>query len=270
MWTVNVAGQNPFDISVRSFLLVGYLGLLAAAPLQSLRSSPCTGNLAESTGSRLGRTMLKSVDPFHVVVTYLGLLVALTMHEAALAFAARRMGHRSLDTASRATINPLPHADVFGTLIFPLLMLFSGSSFLFGWAKPMIFDTRYFRKVRRDINVISLVGMASNFSIAICCGIAIRVLGYSQGQMTTGDDPVARLLYSVAMGNVFIGMFNVLPFPGRDMWRIIINNAPYELSQKLEASANIVSIVLLLLIIIGVFSPFFSVAIGLFHFAFVA
>lgn len=214
--------------------------------------------------------MLKSVDPFHVIVTYLGLLVALTMHEAALAIAARLLGDRSPETASRATINPVPHADIFGTVVFPLLMLFSGSSFLFGWAKPMSFDTRYFRKIRRDINIVSLVGIASNFVIALVCGIAIRTMGYGFGQLTAGDDPAARLLYAVALGNVFIGIFNVLPFPGRDMWRMIVNNAPYEVSRKLENSANMVSIVLLLLLIVGVFSPVFSVVVGLFHALFVA
>ena len=214
--------------------------------------------------------MLKSVDPFHVVITYLGLLVALTMHEAALAIAARMLGDKSPETSSRATINPIPHADVFGTVIFPLLMLFSGTPFLFGWAKPMNFDTRYFRKIRRDINIVSIVGMASNVVIAIACGVAIRIAGYGPGQLMSGNDPVARLLYAVAMGNVFIGIFNILPFPGRDTWRIIVNNAPYEMSRKLEASANVISIVLLLLIIIGVLSPVFSVLVGLFHLAFVS
>jgi Zn-dependent protease len=214
--------------------------------------------------------MIRSVDPFHVIVTYLGLLVALTMHEAALAIAARFMGDKSPATASRATINPIPHADIFGTVVFPLLMLFSGSSFLFGWAKPIAFDTRYFRKVRRDINIVSCIGMASNFVIAAVAGVAIRILDLGMAELTTGQDPVARLLYAIAMGNVFIGIFNILPFPGRDTWRLLVNNAPYEMSRKLEASANMVSIIMLLLIIVGVFSPVFSVITGLFHLLFIS
>lgn len=214
--------------------------------------------------------MPRSFDLAHIFTTYIGLLVALIMHEAALAIAARIMGDRSPETASRATVNPLPHADILGTVVFPILMLFSGSSFLFGWAKPMVFDTRYFKKIRRDINIVSAVGMASNFVIAIACGIAIRAVGYSGVQLSGGNDPIPRLLYAVASGNVFIGIFNILPFPGRDMWRIILNNAPYHVGQKLEGSANIISIVLLVLLLVGVLSPVFSVVLGLFHLAFVA
>jgi Zn-dependent protease len=214
--------------------------------------------------------MPRSLDLAHIFVTYIGLLVALIMHEAALAIAARMLGDKSPETASRATVNPIPHADILGTVVFPVLMLFSGTSFLFGWAKPMVFDTRYFKKIKRDINIVSAVGMASNFVIAIACGIAIRTLGYGAGQLTGGNDPIPRLLYAVATGNVFIGIFNILPFPGRDLWRVILNNAPYHVGQKLDASANIISIVLLLLLLVGVLSPVFSVVLGLFHLLFVA
>lgn len=212
--------------------------------------------------------MIRDIDPLHIIITYLGLLVALTMHEAAVAFAARWRGDHSPATASRATINPLPHADFFGTLLFPLLMLFSGSSFLFGWAKPMEFDTRYFKKIKRDVNIVCLLGMGSCFFIAFVCGMAIRFGGYSFAQAVSGADPLPRVLYSIASGNIFIGMFNVLPFPGRDMWKMILNNASYDLSQKLQASANMISIVMLILIILGVFNPIFSIVRGVFHILF--
>jgi Zn-dependent protease len=112
--------------------------------------------------------------------------------------------------------------------------------------------------------------MASNFVIAAVAGVAIRILDLGMAELTTGQDPVARLLYAIAMGNVFIGIFNILPFPGRDTWRLLVNNAPYEMSRKLEASANMVSIIMLLLIIVGVFSPVFSVITGLFHLLFIS
>ncbi len=207
--------------------------------------------------------MMRDIDPVHIIITYLGLLVALTMHEAVLAMAARWRGDKSADTAARATINPIPHIDIFWTVILPLLILFSGSSFLIGGAKPMHFDTRYFKNIRRDINIVSLMGIASNFGIALLCVMVVRLLGYPPSNLVSGDDPIPRILYAIVMGNVFIGVFNVLPFPGRDCWRMIINNAPYEIGQKLEANANVLSIVFLILLLMGglhfIFTPFLAV-----------
>lgn len=208
--------------------------------------------------------MVNQIDPVHIIITYLGLLVALTMHEAVLAMAARWRGDKSPETESRATINPIPHIDIFWTVILPLLILFSGSSFLIGGAKPLNFDTRYFRNLKKDINIISLFGIASNFTIALIAILAIRLLGYAPSSLTAGEDPVPRLLYAIAMGNVFIGVFNILPFPGRDCWRMIINNAPFHISRKLEENANILSIVFLILLLMGflrfIFLPFLGIA----------
>jgi Zn-dependent protease len=207
--------------------------------------------------------MVRNIDPAHIIITYFGLLVALTMHEAILAFAARWRGDRSSETQSRATLNPLPHIDVFWTVLLPLMILFSGASFLLGGAKPMNFDTRYFKSIRKDINIISIIGMASNLTLALLCVIVIQLANYPVHSFLAGSDPVPRLLYSVAMGNVFIGIFNILPFPGRDCWRLIVNNAPYHVAQKLEANANMISIGLLILLLLGglhfVFVPFVGV-----------
>ena len=213
--------------------------------------------------------MLRNIDPVHAIITYLGLLVALTMHEAAVALAARWKGDRSLETMSRATINPIPHIDFFGTVLFPLLMLFSGIPFLFGWAKPLNFDTRYFKKLKRDINIVCIIGMASCFAIAAVCGLLIGFMGYLPSELVSGKDPAPRILYSIAMGNIFIGMFNVLPFPGRDMWRLITNSVSYPVSQKLNESANIISIVLLLVLIFGLLNPVFMAVRGVFHLLFI-
>lgn len=208
--------------------------------------------------------MMRNIDPAHIIITYFGLLVALTMHEAIIAFAARWRGDRSAETQSRATLNPIPHIDVFWTVLLPLLILFSGASFLLGGAKPMNFDTRYFKNIRLDINLISIIGMASNLSIALVCVLALQLADYPVQTFISGKDPVPRILYSVAMGNVFIGIFNILPFPGRDCWRLIVNNAPYHLAQKLEANANMISIVLLILLLLGGLHFVFAPLVGLF------
>lgn len=205
---------------------------------------------------------MKELDPVVAFITYFGLLVALTMHEAAKAHMAQYLGDKSPETASRATINPIPHIDIFGTVLFPLAMLFSGTSLLFGWAKPTIFDTRYFKKLKRDINIVSIAGPGFNFLLALICGFTIRFGGF----YNTGDrDPLPLFLNSIASMNVVIGVFNLIPFPGSDGWRILTNVTSYNVSRKLQEMATPISMIMLVLMILGVFTPIIHLAMGIFQ-----
>lgn len=213
---------------------------------------------------------MQSVNFGAAIITFFGFLVALTMHEAAHAFVAKKLGDRSPETASRATLNPIPHIDPFGTLLFPILMLASGTNLLFGWAKPTRHDSRYFKNPKRDLNYVALAGPGFNFLIAIVCGLGMRFGGFSVGELMNGTDPLPRLLQSTATANLIIGLFNIIPFPASDGWKLLLNNVNYNLSRKLEEFATPLSIIVLVLLIFGVFSPFFSLILGLFYGIFIA
>lgn len=200
------------------------------------------------------------------ILTYCGFLVAITMREAAHAIAARALGDRSLETQSRATINPVPHIDILGTIVLPAVFLLSGVPFLLGWAKPLNIDTRYFKKIRRDINIAELAGPATNFVIALLCGIISVALGYKIEMMWAGQDPVPRLLLAIAQSNIVIGLLNLLPFPNSSGWRLLLNNIRYQWGQVLIQNANIISIAMLVLLLTNVLSPLFMGAIGLYMF----
>ncbi|MEN9809314.1 MAG: hypothetical protein RLZZ488_881 [Pseudomonadota bacterium] len=198
------------------------------------------------------------------ILTYCGFLVAITMREAAHAIVARKLGDRSLETESRATLNPVPHIDVLGTIVLPLVFLLSGTPFLLGWAKPLMIDTRYFKKMRRDINIAEIAGPATNFGIAILCGVIAIASGYKIQMMWAGSDPVPRLLLAIAQSNIVIGLLNLLPFPNSSGWRLLLNNINYNLGQKLNEKATIISIVMLVLLLTGILSPIFMSAIGIY------
>lgn len=200
------------------------------------------------------------------ILTYCGFLVAITMREAAHAITARALGDRSSETQSRATINPIPHVDLLGTVILPGVFLLSGIPFLLGWAKPLNIDTRYFKKMRRDINIAELAGPATNFLIAIVCGFVSIALGYKIEMMWSGQDPVPRLLLAIAQSNIVIGLLNLLPFPNSSGWRLLLNNIRYPWAQFLIQNANIISIAMLVLLLTNVLSPLFMGAIGLYLF----
>ncbi|NBX17427.1 MAG: site-2 protease family protein [Proteobacteria bacterium] len=198
------------------------------------------------------------------ILTYCGFLVAVTMREAARAIAARKLGDRSSETESRATLNPVPHIDLLGTVILPLVLLLSGIPFLLGWAKQLNIDTRYFKKIRRDINIAEAAGPATNFAIALLCGIIAVVSGYKLEMMWAGNDPVPRLLLAIAQSNIVIGVFNLLPFPNSSGWRLLLNNISYQTGQKLNEHAGVISIVMLVLLFTNILSPIFMGAISLY------
>lgn len=208
---------------------------------------------------------MKDLDVAILLVTFFGFLVALTMHEAAHAFVGRFLGDRSTETAERATINPLPHIDLVGTIIFPVVMMATGVPLLFGWAKPTNIDSRYFKKPKRDINIVALSGPGFNFLIAVICGIAIRFLGFSDLDLFASRAPGPLILQSVASSNIVIGVFNLLPFPNSDGWRIIINTVNYNTARMLQEKSGIISIVMLLLFMLGIFMPIIRFCISLFY-----
>jgi len=211
---------------------------------------------------------MNKFDVGMALVTYFGFLVALTMREGAAAFASRSLGDKSPETASRATLNPLPHIDPFGTVLFPVLMLVSQVPLLFGWAKPFRPDTRYFKKARRDSNLVFMSGPAANLGIALACGLAMRFGGFSVlgGELT--QNPTPFFLRSVGVANLVICVFNILPVPNTDGWKLLLNNINYNAAKKLQELAMPINIAFLVLLVLGglsfLFHPILQVYSSLF------
>jgi Zn-dependent protease len=210
------------------------------------------------------------------LVTYFGFLVALTMREAAQAHCAKYLGDKSANTASRATFNPIPHIDPFGTVLFPLLMLVSGIHMLLGWAKRFDPDSRYFKKIKRDLNIVYMSGPGSNVVIALVAGFALKFLlgmgGNSFGGMfglmdaeSIRSNPLPHFLMSVGQANLIIALFNILPVPHTDGWKLLLNNIHYNQAKKLQELATPISLVFMLLLILGVLSPIFRFVLGLYQ-----
>jgi Zn-dependent protease len=201
------------------------------------------------------------------LVTYFGFLVALILREAAGAFAARALGDRSPNTDARATLNPVPHIDPFGTILFPLLMLISGIPLLFGWAKPFLPDTRYFKSAKRDCNLVYLSGPAANLGIALVCGAVFRFGGLGLVS-DLATNPAPHFIRSIGVANLIIFVFNVLPVPNTDGWKILLNNINYNTARKLQDLAMPISIGFLLLLLMGgmrfVFAPVLGIYSALF------
>jgi len=121
-------------------------------------------------------------------VTALGVgviaVVSITSHEAAPGFMADRLGDPTAREQGRLTLNPIPHIDLFFTILLPLFLILSGSGFIFGGAKPVPVDVARLRNPRRDwalvgaagpgLNVLMAIGLTAILSAATLMGVADR------------------------------------------------------------------------------------------------
>ncbi len=138
-------------------------------------------------------------------------LVSLTLHELGHAYVAWKLGDPTAKEQGRLTLNPIVHLDPLGTLMFVLTALVS--DFIFGWAKPVMVQPRYFRRPQLDMGLVAAAGPATNFLIALAC-IGLLVHGDYTG--TTFD--VLVRAYEV---NIVLGIFNLIPIPPLDGSRIL-------------------------------------------------
>ena len=186
-----------------------------------------------------------------LLISVPGLLLCLSVHEAAHGLAAYKLGDPTAKRAGRLTLNPFQHLDLIGTLC----LLF----FHVGWAKPVPVDTRYFKKPRRDIALVSLAGPASNFVLAFV------LLFLRQFLMRSSLTPVLVLglmSYYGAVMSIGLGIFNLIPVPPLDGSKILMSFLPWELSFKYAKYEQYIQFVLLLLLFVGVLNTPLNFCIG--------
>lgn len=139
------------------------------------------------------------------------LLASMTLHELAHAYVATRMGDPTPREHGRLTLNPLAHLDPLGTTMFAVTYFLS--SFIFGWAKPVLVDPSYFRRPKQQMALVAIAGPAVNFIVALICVAALVHAEF--GETTT------TLLIRSYEVNLILGLFNLLPVPPLDGSRIV-------------------------------------------------
>ncbi|WP_420133658.1 site-2 protease family protein [Rhodopseudomonas sp.] len=174
-------------------------------------------------------------DPFSTMmlvisVWALPLLIAITFHEAAHAYAARMCGDDTAWMLGRVTLNPIKHIDPFGTVLLPLLLLAMQSPFLFGYAKPVPVNFRGLRHPRRDMILVAAAGPAINIVLALVSALGLRLLGDVSG---AAGEWLLRNLANALLINVVLAIFNLIPIPPLDGGRIAVGALPRVLARPL-------------------------------------
>lgn len=187
------------------------------------------------------------------------LIFSVILHEVAHGYMANWLGDPTARLAGRLTLNPVSHIDPMGTIFLPLLLIFTHSPILIGYAKPVPYNP-YNLRGKYDEALVAFAGPATNIALALIFGIALRFL-----------DPNAALFEAfktICYINMLLALFNLIPLPPLDGSKILSTLLPGAIGRAYDSfrtsfeRLGILSGVLLILVVFYFLSPFFGVVLG--------
>src|SRR3989344_2299634 len=152
------------------------------------------------------------------IFSILILILSVVVHEVAHGLAANALGDPTARLAGRLSMNPMKHIDPVGSVLVPLLLFMTNSSFLFGWAKPVPYNPYNLRDQRWGEMLVAIAGPASNLALALFFGLLIRFGG--EGALPASFLSIATL---VVITNLVLAIFNLVPIPPLDGSKILFS-----------------------------------------------
>ncbi|OGG51249.1 hypothetical protein A3C18_03290 [Candidatus Kaiserbacteria bacterium RIFCSPHIGHO2_02_FULL_54_11b] len=177
------------------------------------------------------------------------IVFSVIIHEVMHGVAADKLGDPTARYAGRLTLNPIPHLDLFGSIILPIICALSPGGFLFGWAKPVPYNPyNLFRAPYWGEAIVAAAGPASNLVLALIAGILIRLQIF--------PDIFPMLMYVVAI-NISLTLLNLIPVPPLDGSKILASILPKslgydQLRERMEGNPFLgFGLVLILIVLFG-------------------
>ena len=189
------------------------------------------------------------MDVFPAVIAFAIVLVSLTIHEAAHAWTADRLGDPTARMLGRVSLNPIVHIDPIGTLLLPLVAAVSGLPII-GWAKPVPVNIGRLRHHRRDFMIVAAAGPLSNIGQAIVAAVVVQVM-YGAG---TEPDLLTDIFRLAVRINLLLAFFNLVPIPPLDGGNVLAGLLPEAGAAALDALRQWGFILLYALMLSGVLS----------------
>ena len=191
---------------------------------------------------------MPGLDVTGILIQFIVLVLSLSVHEAAHAWSADRLGDPTARRLGRVSLNPVVHVDPIGTIVFPLLAMVSNVP-LIGWAKPVPVGVQNLKgNWRQKYMLIAAAGPASNLVLAALAAVVLRVLtGGSPLEVVAG--PAERLLFNAVTLNVLLALFNMVPVPPLDGGNVLaglLQGTAAEMLDRVRPYGFIIIYVLLL------------------------
>jgi len=200
------------------------------------------------------------------IMQFVVFALAITVHESAHAWSANRLGDPTARMLGRISFNPLVHLDLFGSLIFPVLLALSGLP-VFGWAKPVPVNVLNLRRPRRDSALVSAAGPASNVALALAAIVIFRLLMvFDRGLVgLVGPDTAQGIIVFLqfcAVINVILAAFNLIPIPPLDGGGILAGILPDNALGFLDIIRPYGFLILIVLLVSNVINLYIGVAVN--------
>lgn len=189
-----------------------------------------------------------------ILLQVLALFMALSFHEFAHAFVARKLGDRTAEHQGRLTLNPKEHIDPFGTVILPLMLIILRSPVVFGWAKPVPINPLNFKNPRKGMMWSALGGPVINLFLACVFALLLKLL-FSFELFFSGLIQFLSIAFQL---NIFLAILNMIPIPPLDGGRVLVGLLPRQAAIALSRVEPFGFLILIALIYFNVLDPLFD------------
>lgn len=169
----------------------------------------------------------------YIVVSIAIVLLSLTVHEAAHAWSADRLGDSTARILGRVSLNPLVHIDPIGTILLPLVAAVSNFPII-GWAKPVPVNTSRLAHPRRDFMIVAAAGPASNIALAVLGAVLVQLIPSSPGFRPSDGLDLTSILFMAGSINIFLAVFNLIPIPPLDGGNVLAGLLPPNAADVLD------------------------------------
>jgi len=177
-------------------------------------------------------------------------LFAITFHELAHGWMARRLGDPTAEMLGRLTLNPIKHVDPIGTVLVPTVLLLAGG-FIFGWAKPVPVTWENLKNPKRDMALVAIAGPAANLLMIIFWAALVKLAVILAGPLDWVAQPLAYMGGAGVVINSILMILNLLPLPPLDGSRVLSAMLPGPMAWQLSRIEPYGLIILLVLLISG-------------------